>query len=130
MSPTGEGAAGGGSSENPFMRAFRRKHSTAGKTQTVDQVLKASAYPAMRQRVRTERQMNIMVWGQGYGSRVNLEHLQSLDQGSKAFLVLATPTVGGLIQNTQTRHSNMTSTHAKLALKSTALEIVQVNQGA
>ncbi len=74
--------------------------------------------------------MNIMSWGQQYGSRVNLERLQSLDQGLKAFLASATLTVGNLIQHTQTRHSNMTSTHAKLALKSTALEIAQVNQGA
>jgi hypothetical protein len=120
MSPTGEGAAGGGSLENPFMRAFQREHSMAGKTQTVDQVLKASAYPAMCQWARTERQMNIMAQGQRYGSRANLEHLRSLNRGSKAFLASATLTDGNLIQHTQTRHSNMTSTHAKLALKSTA----------
>jgi hypothetical protein len=78
----------------------------AGKTQTVDQALKASAYPARCQRARTECQMNIMVQGQHYGSGANLERLQRLDQGSKTFLASATPTVGDLI-HTQTRHSNM-----------------------
>jgi hypothetical protein len=79
MSPTGEGAAGGGSSENPCIRAFRREPSMARKTRTVDQVLEALAYPAMHQWVRTESQMNIMSRGQRYGSRVNLERLRSLD---------------------------------------------------
>jgi hypothetical protein len=84
MSSTGEGAAGGGSSENPYIRAFQKEPSMAHKTGTVDQVLEAPAYPAMRQRARTERKMNIMSQGQWYGSRVNLEGLQSLDRGSKA----------------------------------------------
>ncbi len=91
----------------------------------MDQVLEALVYPAMCQWARMECQIKTALWLKGK-SGAFAEPQPSL----KAFLASATLTVGNLIQHNQTRHSNMTSTHTKLALKSTALEIAQVNQGA